>query len=116
MLCPGPVPTEFQARAGITSEPIPPLLTRSAEQVARAGYRGLKAGRRVVVPGFANKAVTLLAAHGAARRCCSRRRIAIKGTASAGTVPGTEPGLQPRAALMPAPQRMSLAKLLCAGH
>ena len=60
VLCPGPVPTEFQARAGITSETFPPLLTRSAEQVAEAGYRGLKQGRRVVVPGFANKVVTML--------------------------------------------------------
>ena len=57
VLCPGPVPTEFQARAGIGTT-YPPLLTRSAEQVAEEGYRGLKAGRRVVVPGFANKMVT----------------------------------------------------------
>jgi len=60
VLCPGPVPTEFQARAGVTSETFPPLLTRSAERVARAGYRALKEGRRVVVPGFANKVVTVL--------------------------------------------------------
>ena len=60
VLCPGPVPTEFQARAGVTADTFPPLLTRSAERVAREGYRGLKAGRRVVVPGFANKVVTSL--------------------------------------------------------
>jgi uncharacterized protein len=58
VLCPGPVPTEFQARAGITMDTFPPLLTRSAEQVAKAGYRGLKQGRRVVIPGFANRLVT----------------------------------------------------------
>src|SRR5918999_5570829 len=58
VLCPGPVPTEFQARAGDTSETLPPLLTRSAERVARDGYCGLKHGRRVVVPGIANKLVT----------------------------------------------------------
>src|SRR6266849_1990371 len=61
VLCPGPVPTEFQARAGIAGETFPPLLMRSAERVAREGYRGLEEGRRVVVPGFANKVVTVLA-------------------------------------------------------
>jgi short-subunit dehydrogenase len=58
VLCPGPVPTEFQARAGINQEVFPPLLTRSAERVARDGYRGLKEGRRMVVPGSANQVVT----------------------------------------------------------
>jgi short-subunit dehydrogenase len=60
VLCPGPVPTEFQARAGITHEVFPPLLTRSAERVAEDGYRGLKEGRMLVVPGVANRIVTLL--------------------------------------------------------
>jgi short-subunit dehydrogenase len=59
-LCPGPVPTEFQERAGVTTDTFSSLLTRSAERVAREGYHGLKAGRRVVVPGFANKVVTSL--------------------------------------------------------
>jgi uncharacterized protein len=54
-LCPGPVPTEFQARAGMPDDAFPTLLTRSAERVAREGYQGLKEGRRVVIPGFANK-------------------------------------------------------------
>jgi hypothetical protein len=60
-LCPGPVPTEFQARAGVASDSSPALLTESAETVAEQGYRGLKDGRRVVVPGLGNKAVTVLA-------------------------------------------------------
>lgn len=59
VLCPGPVPTEFAARAGIKEGLAPGLLTQSAETVAEAGYRGLMSGQRVVVPGFANKLVTL---------------------------------------------------------
>jgi uncharacterized protein len=59
-LCPGPVPTEFQARAGVRTERYPPIFTRSAEQVAEAGYRGLVAGERLVVPGFGNKLITFL--------------------------------------------------------
>jgi short-subunit dehydrogenase len=61
VLCPGPVPTEFQARAGVRSKNFPPFLTRSAEDVALEGYRGLKEGRRLIVPGFANKVVAALA-------------------------------------------------------
>ena len=60
-LCPGPVPTEFQARAGIVGDLFSPLLKRSAQRVARDGYRALKEGRRVVVPGSANHLVTVLA-------------------------------------------------------
>ena len=57
VLCPGPVPTEFQARAGMSGDSLPRLLTRSAEQVAKDAYRGLMQGRRVVVPGAANRVV-----------------------------------------------------------
>ncbi len=60
VLCPGPVPTEFQQRAGIHGEGRADLMTRSAEEVARAGYRGLMAGRRRVVPGWPNRMVTAL--------------------------------------------------------
>jgi short-subunit dehydrogenase len=60
-LCPGPVPTEFQARAGMGSDFFPSFLVRSAESVAKDAYRGLKEGRRLVVPGFGNKLVPALA-------------------------------------------------------
>ena len=60
VLCPGPVPTEFQGRAGVRGESFPRLITQTAEQVAQEGYRGLMAGRRLVIPGFANKLVTFL--------------------------------------------------------
>jgi hypothetical protein len=59
-LCPGPVPTEFQAHAGISGGHYPRILTRSAERVARAGYEGLMRGKRVVVPGTENKVAALL--------------------------------------------------------
>ena len=57
VLCPGPVPTEFQARAGMSGDIFPRLLTRSPGQVAKDAYRGLMQGHRVVVPGVANRAV-----------------------------------------------------------
>jgi short-subunit dehydrogenase len=54
-LCPGPVPTEFQERAGFGSRRGTVMPGRSARDVARAGYAGLMAGRRLVVPGLANR-------------------------------------------------------------
>jgi hypothetical protein len=60
VLCPGPVPTEFAARAGVSGGLAPGILTQSAEGVAEAGYRGLMRGDRIVVPGLANKLITLL--------------------------------------------------------
>jgi hypothetical protein len=60
-LCPGPVVTEFQARAGIPDGYFPEFLARSAQRVAREGYDALMRGRRVVVPGSLNRAVTMIA-------------------------------------------------------
>jgi short-subunit dehydrogenase len=59
-LCPGPVETEFMARAGIPEGYFPSFLARSATRVARDGYDGLLRGKRVVVPGSTNKAAALL--------------------------------------------------------
>lgn len=59
-LCPGPVATEFQARAGVPQARGPRLLTLSADEVARQGYRGFMDGHRVVVPGAGNRLVTVL--------------------------------------------------------
>jgi short-subunit dehydrogenase len=58
-VCPGPVPTEFQARAGITQK-LPALITFSAERVARETYDGFMHGKRLVVTGFGNKVATIL--------------------------------------------------------
>jgi uncharacterized protein len=60
VLCPGPVPTEFADRAGISGGLAPGILTQSAERVAAAGYRGLMRGDRTVVPGLANKLIVFL--------------------------------------------------------
>ncbi len=60
-LCPGPVPTEFDARAGFAPDSFPRILERSAERVAREGYEGFMRGDRVIIPGTPNKAATRLA-------------------------------------------------------
>ena len=60
VLCPGPVPTEFQARAGFEPGFDSAVLNVSATDVAKAGYRGLMANRRAVLPGFGIKVVPLL--------------------------------------------------------
>jgi hypothetical protein len=53
-LCPGPVPTEFQARAGL-GDRMPNVLSLPAERVARIGYDGFMRGKRVVVAGTGNR-------------------------------------------------------------
>lgn len=55
-LCPGPTRTGFHQRAGMSNMVLvsKPMMTSSAE-VARAGYAGMKRGRRVVIPGLLNK-------------------------------------------------------------
>ncbi|MDO8876443.1 MAG: SDR family oxidoreductase [Pseudolabrys sp.] len=59
VLCPGPVPTEFAARAGVTGDRAPGMLSQTAATVAEAGFNGLMSNTRTVVPGLANKLVTL---------------------------------------------------------
>ncbi len=61
VLCPGPVPTEFAERAGISGGLSPRPLTQSAERVAELGYRGLIRGQRTVVPGIVNRLVASVA-------------------------------------------------------
>ena len=59
-LCPGPVPSEFQARAGFKPGFDSAILNVSASDVAQAGYRGLMANKRAVLPGLGIKIVPLL--------------------------------------------------------
>ncbi len=55
VLCPGPVETEFQDRAGMGASAVGSRFVHSPEDVARAGYEGLQDGERVVIPGVAMK-------------------------------------------------------------
>ena len=57
VLCPGPTPTNFQARAGaeniFLSKGLLPMT--DAAFVARAAYRATNEGRRLVIPGLINR-------------------------------------------------------------
>ena len=54
-LCPGPVPTEFQTRAGLSLPAAARMLELSAERVAQIGYDAFMAGQRVVIAGIGNR-------------------------------------------------------------
>ncbi|WP_257167668.1 SDR family oxidoreductase [Bradyrhizobium sp. SRS-191] len=60
VLCPGPVPSEFQDRAGFKPGVDSVILNVSPKAVAEAGYRGLMADKRVVLPGIGIKIVPFL--------------------------------------------------------
>ena len=57
-LCPGPVMTKFQERAGTSTTGLArgPLLL-DVRDVALAGYEGMKQGKRIVIPGWKNAAL-----------------------------------------------------------
>jgi hypothetical protein len=59
-LCPGSVASEFQQRAGIGPGLEHEILKLSARDVALAGYRGLMANKRAVLPGLGMKIIPLL--------------------------------------------------------
>jgi uncharacterized protein len=59
-LCPGPVPSEFQTRAGVKPGIDSVVLNVSPADVAKEAYRGLMANRRAVLPGFGVKMVPFL--------------------------------------------------------
>ena len=59
-LCPGPVPSEFQARAGFEPGFDSTILNVSPSDVAKAGYRGLMANKRAVLPGLGIKMLPFL--------------------------------------------------------
>ncbi|HET9211021.1 MAG TPA: SDR family NAD(P)-dependent oxidoreductase, partial [Thermoanaerobaculia bacterium] len=57
VLCPGPTRTGFQRRAHMEESKLFSGLLQVADaaSVARAGYEGFRAGKRVVIPGLINK-------------------------------------------------------------
>jgi uncharacterized protein len=60
-LCPGPVPTEFVETAGISPDlrEGPKIVYKDPDEVARTAVEGMAKGRRLVVPGLANKLGTV---------------------------------------------------------
>jgi short-subunit dehydrogenase len=54
-LAPGPTETEFVGKANLASSLLFKLGAMSAQQVAKAGYRGFRAGKVLVIPGLKNK-------------------------------------------------------------
>ncbi|MCA9286412.1 MAG: SDR family oxidoreductase [Phycisphaerales bacterium] len=59
-LCPGPTASEFSDVAGMRGSRMFQGGVMSAEAVARAGVRGLRRNRAIVIPGLANKVIPQL--------------------------------------------------------
>lgn len=57
VLCPGVTSTEFTSVAGVRESTLVRLTSADARGVARAGHRGLRRGRAVIVPGLLNRTV-----------------------------------------------------------
>jgi len=59
-LCPGPTRTGFQQRGAMGDSRLFRGQIADARSVALAGYRGLMAGKPLVIPGFRNKLIPLV--------------------------------------------------------
>jgi short-subunit dehydrogenase len=57
-LCPGVTITGFQSRAGVSGSSLMGVGKMTAEQVAAVGYKALKRGQPVIVPGLFNSLMT----------------------------------------------------------
>ena len=84
-LCPGPTVTEFQKHARMEDTPLfSRFLVSDAATVARVGYEGAMRGKRVVVPGLANRVLGLGARVGP-RRLATRIARKLQEKRSRGT-------------------------------
>ncbi len=54
-LCPGPVSTGFQDRAGFENSRMKDMTMMDAATCAATGWQGFRSGKRVVIPGTSNK-------------------------------------------------------------
>ena len=66
-LCPGPTESAFFGRANMESVRLAsgwPMKRMDARRVAEVGYRALKRGKTIAIPGFRNKLVVLFARFG----------------------------------------------------
>ncbi|MEU6348241.1 SDR family oxidoreductase [Streptomyces sp. NPDC047072] len=77
-LCPGPVPTDFDRRAGFTDEEVaavPAIMWKSADEVAAVAVDALERGAELCIPGRANvvdATMSLLKSKQQASRAVSR--------------------------------------------
>jgi short-subunit dehydrogenase len=60
VVCPGPVDTEFQERAGMSDSTVGSVTSNTPEAVAAAAYEGAAAGETVVVPRRSMRLIDLL--------------------------------------------------------
>lgn len=59
VVCPGPVDTEFQDRAGMGDSTVAHVFSHTPEEVASAAFDGHQAGKAVVIPGLPMRLLTL---------------------------------------------------------
>jgi short-subunit dehydrogenase len=58
-LCPGATATKFAGRAKMEESRLFKMGAMRSEDVARAGYKGMMAGKGMVIPGFLNKTIAM---------------------------------------------------------
>lgn len=59
-LCPGPVKTSFQEKAGIKKSKKAKKYLMSADKVAKEGYVSFLKGKTIIIPGYKNKLLVLI--------------------------------------------------------